>query len=116
MLLGGGREEGEDELSCVAREVQEEPGLTVCVLTLMSDVPAEPPDGTYIRWRTYRCAVLGGEASPGGGEGANAELVDSTWLPMRDDRDWPYEIRTDTILYPQLQAIRGAVNIANPAP
>ncbi len=83
MLPGGGCEEGEDELICVIREVQEETGLTVHVQHLMSDVPAEPPDGTYVRWRTYRCAVLAGEAAPGGGEGANAELVDITWLALQ---------------------------------
>jgi len=109
ILPGGGREEGEDESTCVAREVLEETGLTVRVDHLLSDVPAEPPDGTYVRWRTYQCSVLGGEAAPGGGEGANAELVAVAWLPMQDADAWPDEIRADPFLYPQLRAIRSAV-------
>src|SRR5207237_4998218 len=79
ILPGGGREEGESEEDCVVREVREETALTVRVQRLLSDVPAEPPDGTYARWRTYLCTVLRGEAAPGGGEGASAELIDVTW-------------------------------------
>ena len=106
ILPGGGREEGEGEADCVVREVQEETGLLVRVEELLSDVPAEPPDGTYVRWRTYRCAVLSGEATAGGGEGANAELVGVMWLPLHDDGSWPYDIRADGFLAPQLRAIR----------
>src|SRR5207247_99147 len=61
ILPGGGRDEGEDELACVTREVREETGLTVRVERLLFDVPARPTDGTYVRWRTYECAVLDGE-------------------------------------------------------
>ena len=110
ILPGGGREEGESEEDCVVREVREETALTVRVQRLLSDVPAEPPDGTYARWRTYLCTVLGGEAAPGGGEGASAELIDVTWLPVRDEGAWPPDVRTDIYLYPQLQAIRTIVD------
>jgi 8-oxo-dGTP pyrophosphatase MutT (NUDIX family) len=106
ILPGGGREEDEDELTCVTREVREETGLTVRVDQLLADTSAEPPDGTYVRWRTYRCEVLGGNALPGGGEGPSADLVGLTWLPLRDDQSWPDEIRADPFLFPQLQVIR----------
>ncbi len=92
-------------MTCVAREVLEETGLSVRVGELLADTPAEPADGTYVRWRTYLCEVLGGNAVPGGGEGPNAELVDVTWLQLQDDRSWPDEIRGDPFLFPQLQAI-----------
>jgi 8-oxo-dGTP pyrophosphatase MutT (NUDIX family) len=109
MLPGGGREDGEDEHACVAREVREETRLVVRVEHLLFDRAAEPADGTYVRWRTYLCAVLGGHASAGGGEGANAELIEVAWLPIDDERDWPGEIRSDPFLHPQLLAIRDAV-------
>ncbi len=68
MLPGGGRED-ETEEECVAREVREETGLDVRVERLLHDQAADPPDGTYVRWRTYLCRVVAGEASVGGGEG-----------------------------------------------
>jgi 8-oxo-dGTP pyrophosphatase MutT (NUDIX family) len=108
-LPGGGREDDEDEDACVAREVREETQLLVRVDRLLFDRPAEPPNGTYVRWRTYVCTVLAGHASAGGGEGANAELIDVAWLSIDDERDWPSEIQSDPVLYPQLLAIRDAV-------
>jgi 8-oxo-dGTP pyrophosphatase MutT (NUDIX family) len=110
ILPGGGREDGEGEEACVVREVREETTLTVLVQRLLSDVPAIPPDGTYRRWRTYLCAVAGGEAVPGGGEGASAELIGVTWLALRDERAWPPDVRADVYLYPQLRAIRALVD------
>ena len=109
VLPGCGREDAEDEEACVRREVQEETGLSVQVEHLLSEVPAQPPDGTYVRWRTYLCTVISGHAAAGGGEGANAELVDVTWLPLGDDGNWPDEIRSDVFLHPQLQAIRASI-------
>ena len=111
---GGGREDGEDEESCVTREVLEETGLSIRVDRLIIDCPAKPADGTYRRWRTYQCSVTGGEAAAGGGEGANAELIDIMWLSLDDERRWPAGIRDDPFLAPQLHAIRDAVR--NDAP
>ena len=113
MLPGGGREDDESETACVAREVAEETGLTVRVDNLLVDVPANPPDGTYERWRTYLCTVIDGQATPGGGEGGNATLVAVSWQPL-GERDWPEEVRSNPVLYPQLQSIRDA--LANRAP
>ena len=109
MLPGGGREEDEAEEACVAREVQEETALHVRVERLLFDQPAQPPEGPYQRWRTYLCTVISGEAASGGGEGANADLVDVTWLTLANDRTWPDDIRADTFLFPQLQAMRSAL-------
>jgi 8-oxo-dGTP pyrophosphatase MutT (NUDIX family) len=108
ILPGGGREEDEGEERCVAREVHEESGLTIRVERLLSDIVAHPPDGTYERWRTYQCSVISGDAAPGGGEGANAELVGVQWLPL-EGGDWPEDVLGDPYLHPQLLMIRAAV-------
>ncbi|HEY2378166.1 MAG TPA: NUDIX hydrolase [Gemmatimonadaceae bacterium] len=108
MLPGGGREEDEDETTCVAREVLEECGVVVHVDRLLSDVAADPPDGTYVRWRTYRCTVVSGEPRAGGGEGPNAELIAIRWLPL-DIAQWSDDITADRFLYPQLIALRVAL-------
>ena len=50
-LPGGGRETGESDAEAVAREAKEELGMAVEVGDLLLDVPADPPDGTYTRWR-----------------------------------------------------------------
>jgi len=109
MLPGGGREDTEDEETCIVREVSEETCLDVRAHRLLFDWPAEPPDGTYMRWRTWLCTVIGGEVGPGGGEGDSAELVDAAWFPIDDEREWGAGIRADVYLYPQLCAIRDAL-------
>jgi putative hydrolase of the HAD superfamily len=108
MLPGGGRED-ETEEECIVREVREETGLDVRVERLLVDLPADPPDGTYIRWRSFLCRVLGGEAAPGGGEGSNAQLVETTWLPLFDECAWPDVIANDPFLLPQLHAFRAVL-------
>jgi 8-oxo-dGTP pyrophosphatase MutT (NUDIX family) len=114
MLPGGGRDEREDDVTCVAREIAEETLLHVRVERLVCDLPAQPPDGTYTRWRTYLCSVMSGEAAPGGGEGDSASLVAVTWLPIAEEQHWPDEIRADPFLYPQLVAIAIAVRQLTP--
>jgi 8-oxo-dGTP pyrophosphatase MutT (NUDIX family) len=104
MFPGGGREEGEDESACVAREVLEECGIHVRVESLLSDVAAEPSDGTYVRWRTYHCTILSGEPTPGGGESPNAELIAVQWLAL-NPAEWPSDIIADRWLHPQLVAL-----------
>ena len=111
MLPGGGREAGEPEEACVAREVREEAGIDVAVGPRLYEVPADPPDGTYARWRTYLCRVVRGEAAPGGGEGW-AEITAVRWLPLDDPAQWDPELCADPFIYPQLVRIRDALRIA----
>ena len=101
MFPGGGREQDEDETTCVAREVLEECGVVVHVDRLLTDVPASPPDGTYVRWRTYQCTIISGEPKAGGGEGPNAELIATRWLSL-DHAVWSTDIIADQFLHPQL--------------
>ena len=112
VLPGGGRAAGESEEACVAREVREEAGIEVAVGRLLYEVPADPPDGTYVRWRTYLCRVTGGEAAPGGGEGW-AELTAVRWLPLDDLVAWEPALCADPYLYPQLLRIQVALRESN---
>ena len=109
ILPGGGREAGETEAECVVREVREEAGVEVVVVALLYDVPADPPDGTYTRWRTYRCRIVAGVATPGGGE-ASAEITAVRWLPLAEPEAWEAALLADPFLYPQLLRIRAAVS------
>lgn len=111
VLPGGGREAGESAEACVAREVREEAGLDVLVEALLYDVPADPPDGTYARWRTYRCRVTGGAAAPGREEGW-ATLTAVRWLPLEDPASWADALGGDPFLLPQLDRIRAALHAA----
>jgi 8-oxo-dGTP pyrophosphatase MutT (NUDIX family) len=110
MLPGGGREEAEDELACVAREVLEETALTVRVERLLLDCPARLLERHYQRWRTFLCSVISGQPVAGGGEGDDVNLVDIRWLSLRDE-DWPDVIRNDAILAPQLCEIRECLRL-----
>jgi len=104
IIPGGGREDGESAAECVAREVLEEAGLEVAVGAVLYDVPADPPDGTYERWRTYKCQVVRGVATPGGGE-RDADITAVRWLQMTEPSAWETELLADPILAPQLHRI-----------
>jgi len=108
VLPGGGREPGESEVACVARELYEEAGIIVVVGPLLYDIPAEPPEGTYARWRTYRCAITTGAPAPGGGEGW-ADLTAVQWLPLDQPDEWAKALHDDPFLHPQLRRIAAAV-------
>lgn len=108
VLPGGGREAGEPEEACVAREVREEAGVDVAVGPVLYEIAADPPDGTYTRWRTYLCHITRGRPVPGGGEGW-AELTAVRWLPLEDPAAWEAELRDDPFLHPQLVRIREAL-------
>ena len=93
------------------REVREEAGIDVQVERLLYDIAADPPDGTYQRWRTYLCRYISGIAAPGGGEGW-AELTAIRWLPLHDSGQWASALDGDEFLHAQLLRIR---DVAAPA-
>jgi 8-oxo-dGTP pyrophosphatase MutT (NUDIX family) len=109
-LPGGGREAGESDAEAVAREVREELGIDVDVGHLIDDVAADPPDGTYARWRTFACCLLRGEPVACGADGA-AVLTAVRWLPLAGGAESDAAIRSDPFLFPQLERIRAALRI-----
>lgn len=110
VLPGGGREAGESDAHAVAREVREELGVAVEVGAVLDDVPADPPDGTYTRWRTFACRLVRGEPAACGTDGS-AELTAVRWLPLADHDEWDAELRADPFLCPQLERIRAALEL-----
>jgi 8-oxo-dGTP pyrophosphatase MutT (NUDIX family) len=104
LLPGGAREPGESPAAALAREVREELGAVVTVGPVVYDVPAEPPDGTYQRWRTYWCVLTAGEPRAMGSDGV-ATLDGLAWVPLADDARWPAGVARDRFLAPQLRRI-----------
>ena len=108
LLPGGGARVGQAPEAALAREVREELGVEVAVCAVLSDVGAEPPDGTYQRWRTYRCVLTRGDPVAQGADGI-ATLDAVAWLPLDDEAAWPEEVREDRFLAPQLRRVRNGV-------
>ena len=110
VLPGGAREAGESDRQAVAREVREELGVEVDVGRMLDAVLADPPDGTYARWRTFACRLTAGEPVPCGPDGG-AELTAVRWLPLRDQGSWETAVGRDPFLVPQLERIRTALGL-----
>lgn len=113
-LPGGGREAGERDAEAVAREAREELGVEVEVGRVLDDVAADPPDGTYARWRTYACRLTAGEPVACGADGG-AVLTAVRWLVLADADAWEAELRSDPFLHPQLLRIRAAIGTGDAA-
>lgn len=109
LIPGGGREDGETEIECVRREMEEETNLVVEVLGLLLDEPGSP-DGPYLRRKTYLCRPIGGEAKPGYEPELDAAssyaISEVRWFDMRDISGWDQLLANDPITYPQMERIR----------
>jgi 8-oxo-dGTP pyrophosphatase MutT (NUDIX family) len=111
-IPGGGIEPDETEEQCVQREMLEETGLSVQVSSLLLDEPSTP-GAIYERWKTYRCAILAGEARPGcEPEAAYAEAYSFTevgWFDLRHPATWSPRLEADSFVYAFLQRIQAAL-------
>ena len=116
VIPGGGMEPGETEEESVRREMKEETNLNVQVISLLMDEP-DFPGGTYQRLKTYLCAPLKGEASPGFEPEQDATsvygIVEVKWFDLRSEANWGQEIIDDPITYPQLKNIRRILSYPN---
>lgn len=84
MKPGGKREPGEDDLTALARELDEEIGCRLVSATLLGvfEAPAANEPGFTVRAATYRAAVAG-PPSP------RAEIVELAWLDPTAPGDLP---------------------------
>jgi len=111
-IPGGRIEPDETEEQCVQREMLEETRLEVQIDSLLLDEPS-PSDSIYQRWKTYRCAILAGEASPGfepEAEYADAyHFTELGWFDLQDPATWDVRLGAGSYIAAWLQRIREAL-------
>jgi 8-oxo-dGTP pyrophosphatase MutT (NUDIX family) len=111
-IPGGGIELDETEEQCVQREMWEETGLEVQVDSLLLDEPSTP-GAIYQRWKTYRCAILAGEAHPGcEPEAVYADAYSFTevgWFDLRHPATWNGQLGADSYIYSWLQRVQAVL-------
>ena len=114
-IPGGGIEPDETEEQCVQREMLEETGLHVQVHSLLLDEPSTP-GAIYQRWKTYRCAILAGEARPGSEpEAAYADAYSFTevgWFDLRQPATWDPRLGADSYIAAWLRRVQEALGYA----
>jgi ADP-ribose pyrophosphatase YjhB (NUDIX family) len=112
VIPGGGREAGETEMACVAREMWEETNLMVRVERLLVETALPNDPFNKIR-KTYLCTIVSGQAAPGYEPEADAAafyaITEVAWFDLRSEESWEASIFTNQIAYPVLQAIRRAL-------
>ncbi|MEZ4713740.1 MAG: NUDIX hydrolase [Caldilineaceae bacterium] len=112
VIPGGGREAGETEMACVAREMWEETNLVVRVERLLMEmaIPNDPFNKTR---KTYLCTIIAGEATPGHEPESDAAalyaITEVAWFSLRSEEQWEASIFTNYIAYPVIQEIRRAL-------
>lgn len=106
---GGGREPGETDEQCVAREVLEETHLRVEVVSFLFETP-DIPEGSYSRLRTYLCRIRGGVARLGcepevDGDG-HQTIHEIGWFDLRGRETWDAMLDEEQITHRLLQRVR----------
>lgn len=109
VIPGGGIEDGESEIECVAREMKEETNLDVEVIRLLMDEPGRPGE-PYQKLKTYLCRPVGGNASPGYEPeletASNYAISEVRWFNLGDTSEWGQRLIDDPFTYPQMVQIR----------
>ena len=85
MIPGGGLEEGEDETSCVIREMSEETGYAVEPTECALEIDEYYEDEKYIS-KYYRCDIVGQSEIQLTEQEAKAGL-ESKWVPIEEAID-----------------------------
>jgi 8-oxo-dGTP pyrophosphatase MutT (NUDIX family) len=96
----------------VRRELLEETGLHVQVHSLLLDEPSTP-GAIYQRWKTYRCAILAGEARPGyEPEAVYADAYSFTevgWFDLQHPTTWNERLEADSYISSFLLRVQAAL-------
>ena len=114
ILPGGGREPGESEEQCVAREMKEETCLDVRVERLLLEWPV-PDEFVYKQFWTYLCTPVdrraqarpGHEPEPGTSE--IYVISEVAWFDLRDETVWDPQLLNDAYSYAQMREIRAVL-------
>jgi hypothetical protein len=90
----------------------EETGLSVQIDSLLLDEPSTP-GWIYERWKTYRCAILAGEAHPGSEPEAiyagAYSFTEVGWFDLRQPATWNERLGADSYISAWLQRIQAAL-------
>jgi ADP-ribose pyrophosphatase YjhB (NUDIX family) len=109
VVPGGGRENGESEEACVAREMKEETHLDVIVERLLFEDGIDDNEA-YRSAKTYLCRVAAGEAKPGYEPEIEASqnygIVEVRWFDLRRPETWDALLLADEITLPWMRRVR----------
>lgn len=116
IMPGGGREEGESEEACVAREMKEETHLDIIVERLLFESTIDDNDA-YWNAKTYLCHIAGGEAKPGYEPETEASenygIVEVQWFDLRHPATWDALLLADEITLPWIKRVREKLGYTN---
>ena len=115
LLPGGSRLDCESEEACVRREMKEETNLEVAVRQLLLDERFKSDHGSH-HHKTYLCAPISGQASPGYEPEIEASQVyaiaEVRWFDLRAEDSWGDKILGDRITYTVMRKLRLALGYA----
>lgn len=104
-LPGGGKEGKESDEACLVRELKEETGLDIEIITLLFD-ESDAPSKNYKRRRTYLCFAEG-DPIPGYEPGSRRfQIKQAAWFDLCNPKQWPSGFMEDHFVLPVLKRIQ----------